>query len=110
MELPHLHLTETIIDFCAGVITRLGYTGIFLLMVCESMYVPIPSFAVMPFVGFVAHEVADGTRAEGPTLWVGTLVGALGGIVGSLLTYYFGLYAGPVGVRRWGRWVGLVEH
>ncbi|MBI3723562.1 DedA family protein [bacterium] len=106
-----LHLTQTIIDFCADVIRRLGYPGIFLLMVCESMYVPIPSFAVMPFVGFVAHRVANGDPAfEGcPTFWLGLLAAVLGGLVGSLLTYYFGLFAGPVGVRKLGPYVGLIE-
>lgn len=101
-------LTEKIVDLCASLITQLGYTGIFILMFCESMYVPVPSFAVMPFVGFVAHELATGKRTEGPEFWLGVIVGALGGLAGSLSTYYFGRWAGPVGVRKWGRYGGLV--
>ncbi len=101
-------LTERIVEFCASLIIRLDYIGIFILMFCESMYVPIPSFAVMPFVGFVAHEVADGKRAHAPDFWLGVIVGALGGLAGSLTTYYFGRWAGPVGVRKWGRYAGLI--
>jgi membrane protein DedA with SNARE-associated domain len=101
-------LTEKIIEFCADLITRLDYLGIFILMFFESMYVPVPSFAVMPFVGFVAHRVADGKVDKGPDFWLGVLVGALGGIAGSLTTYYFGKWAGPVGVKKWGRYGGLV--
>ena len=103
-----MHLTEHIIAFCADLITNLGYVGIFLLMFCESMYVPVPSFAVMPFVGYVAHQRFDGANAQAPEFWLGVLVGALGGIAGSLTTYYFGKWAGPAGVKRWGRFAGLV--
>src|SRR5437763_10528431 len=105
----HMGLTDWLIDFCANVIRTLGYTGIFVLMFFESMYVPVPSFAVMPFVGYVAYRVADHQIESGPTFWAGVLVGALGGLAGSITTYYFGRWAGPAGVRRWGRYVGLVD-
>ncbi len=101
-------LTKQVVEFCANVITTLGYPGIFILMFCESMYVPVPSFAVMPFVGFVAAEVAAGKMAGGPEFWPGVIVGVLGGLAGSLSTYYFGRWAGPAGVRKWGRYGGLV--
>jgi membrane protein DedA with SNARE-associated domain len=102
-------LTEKIIELCSSLITTFGYTGIFVLMFFESMYVPVPSEAVMPFVGMVAHQVVTGTRTEGPDFWLGVIVAAIGGLGGSLATYYFGRWAGPVGVRRWGRYGGLVE-
>jgi membrane protein DedA with SNARE-associated domain len=102
-----LHLTERIIDFCADFITRLGYTGIFLLMFAESTYVPMPSFAVMPFVGFVAHQIYKGTRTEGPEFWLGILSGVVGGLCGCLATYYLGLWAGPAGVKKIGRYAGV---
>jgi membrane protein DedA with SNARE-associated domain len=95
-------LTKFIVDFCAEVIRTLGYPGIFILMTCESMYFPIPSFAVMPFVGYVAAQGHVDFKT-------GVLVGALGGLFGSYLTYYFGRFAGPKGVRKWGRYAGLVE-
>jgi len=101
-------LTEHIIEFCAKLITDLGYTGIFILMFFESMYVPIPSFAVMPFVGFVAHRLYDGKVPNAPEFWPGVAVGALGGLAGSLTTYFFGKWAGPKGVRKWGRYAGLI--
>ena len=34
----------------------LGYPGITLLMILESMVVPLPSELVMPFAGFLAEE------------------------------------------------------
>lgn len=100
-------LTKWIVDFCANLINGLGYGGIFILMTCESMYFPIPSFAVMPFVGFVAHRTLD-SGGDGLSFWPGVLAGLLGGLAGSLLTYYFGYWAGPKGVKKWGRYVALV--
>src|SRR5205823_6283123 len=81
----------------------------FILMFCESTYFPVPSEAVMPFVGIVAAEVAEGRRPSGPDFWLGVVDGAIGGLGGSLASYYFGRWAGPVGVRRWGKYAGLVE-
>jgi membrane protein DedA with SNARE-associated domain len=103
-----MHLTQAIVDFCAELISKTGYIGIFILMFCESMYIPVPSEAVMPFVGFLAWQASTGARAEAPDFWIGVAVGVLGGIGGSLTTYYFGKWAGPVGVRKWGRYGGLV--
>ena len=104
-----MHPSEMIIDFCSNLITTTGYVGIFILMFCESTYFPVPSEAVMPFVGLVAAQVARGERPSGPEFWLGVIVGALGGLGGSLATYYFGRWFGPVGVRKWGRYAGLVE-
>src|SRR5438093_523453 len=103
-----MHLTEHIVKFCADLIENLGYVGIFILMFFESTYVPIPSFAVMPFVGFVAHEVALGSRPAGPALLLGVIVGALGGLAGSIATYFLGMRAGEVTVKKWGRYAGLL--
>jgi membrane protein DedA with SNARE-associated domain len=101
-------LTQFIVERCADLINSLGYVGIFILMFFESTYVPIPSFAVMPFVGFVAHEVFLGTRKSGPDFWLGILAGVLGGLCGSVTTYFLGRWAGPVTVKKWGRYGGLV--
>lgn len=104
-----MHLTEMILDVCSKVIVDFGYVGIFVLMFFESMYVPVPSEAVMPFVGIVAYEVSVNERPSGPEFWLACVVAALGGLAGSLTTYYFGKWAGPVGVRKWGKYGGLVE-
>src|SRR5437870_1754641 len=98
-----MHLSERIIEFCSDVITKTGYGGIFVLMFAESTYFPVPSEAVMPFVGLVAAKmVADGQPEAGAAFfWLGVIVAAVGGLGGSLSTYYFGRWAGPVGVRKW---------
>ena len=46
-------ITESLAAFGTHVIGSIGYVGVFLLMVAESMVLPVPSEAVMPFAGFV---------------------------------------------------------
>ena len=68
-----------ILDF----IQSLGYSGVFILMTLESALIPIPSEIVMPFGGFLAHK--------GILSFTGVvLAGAVGNLVGSLISYYIG--------------------
>jgi membrane protein DedA with SNARE-associated domain len=91
-------ITETVAAFGTHVIQSIGYAGVFLLMVAESMVLPVPSEAVMPFVGF--------SIAEGSLTWVGAILTAtLGSIVGSLVGYAIGRFGGRPFVNRFGRWV-----
>ena len=78
----------------------IGYVGVFLLMTAESMVLPVPSEAVMPFAGF--------TIAEGTLSWAGVIVTAtLGSIVGSLIGYAIGKFGGRPFVTRFGRYLLL---
>jgi membrane protein DedA with SNARE-associated domain len=96
-------MTELLIHYCRAVIEALGYPGIFVLMFAESTWIPLPSFAVMPFVGFSASQ-------GGPLDYTtGIIVGAAGGLAGSLTTYAIGYFGGPAGVRKIGRYAGLDE-
>jgi membrane protein DedA with SNARE-associated domain len=90
-------ITESIAAFGTSVIGAIGYAGVFLLMVAESMVLPVPSEAVMPFAGF--------TVAEGTLSWPGVILSAtLGSIVGSLAGYAIGRWGGRPFVARFGRY------
>ncbi len=43
-------------EFIIGFITEWGYLGIFLLMVAENLFPPIPSELIMPFAGYLASQ------------------------------------------------------
>lgn len=73
-----------------------GYAGVFLLMTAESMVLPVPSEAVMPFVGFL---VAEGTMSAA----LAVLLATLGSLVGSLLSYAIGRFGGRPLVVRYGK-------
>lgn len=60
-----------------------GYLGIFIVMVVENLFPPIPSEVVLPFGGYMA------TRSELETPYV-ILVSTLGSIVGAVILYAVG--------------------
>jgi membrane protein DedA with SNARE-associated domain len=95
-------ITESIAAFGTHVIGSIGYVGVFLLMVAESMVLPVPSEAVMPFAGF--------TIAEGTLSWAGVICAAtLGSIAGSLIGYAIGRFGGRPFLARYGRYLLLDE-
>jgi membrane protein DedA with SNARE-associated domain len=96
-------LTETISNFAIKCLDLTGYFGAGLLMALESMIAPIPSEAVMPFVGFL---VADGSW----NLWLAIAVTSLGSVTGSFISYYMGFYGGKPLVLKVGRYLLLNPH
>jgi membrane protein DedA with SNARE-associated domain len=91
-------ITESIAAFGTHVIGSIGYLGVFLLIVAESMVLPVPSEAVMPFAGF--------SVAEHALSWVGVIAFAtLGSIVGSLTGYAIGRFGGKPFLERFGRFL-----
>ena len=87
-------------DWIIQIITDLGYLGIFLVMLAESLFPPIPSELIIPFAGFAA--------ANGDLNLFGVLAAAtVGAVVGMLPWYYAGRLFGLERVRyladRFGR-------
>jgi len=67
-------------EWIISTITQWGYFGIFLLMVAENIFPPIPSELIMPFAGFAA--------AQGNLDFWGVLIaGTLGSLVGTSAWY-----------------------
>lgn len=96
-------LTAPIVDFAINLMQSAGYTGVAVLMIAESMILPVPSEAVMPFAGFL---IADGTFS-----WLGVIVfSTVGSIIGSLISYWIGAAGGRPLVQRWGKYVLVTHH
>lgn len=95
-------ITEFIAAWGTRIIDATGYAGVFLLMVAESMILPIPSEAVMPFAGFL---VAEGSMSAVAAVGFATL----GSLVGSLLSYALGRFGGRPLVSRFGKLFFLDE-
>lgn len=91
-------IVEFVSNVAINIISSLGYWGVFIAMTLESACIPIPSEAIMPFAGFV---VSEGKM----TLWGITIVGALGNLVGSLISYYVGLKGGRPLLERYGKYI-----
>ncbi|WP_310600583.1 DedA family protein [Desulfobulbus sp.] len=96
-------ITELITEIAVKILETTAYAGAFLLMALESMIAPVPSEAVMPFVGFL---VTDGKW----NLWLAVLATSSGSMVGSLASYAMGYYGGKPLVLKVGRYLLLNRH
>lgn len=96
-------LTEVISEIAVKILDTTEYAGAWFLMLLESMIAPVPSEAVMPFVGF---QVADGKW----DFWLALTATSLGSITGSLLSYWMGYAGGKPVVLKFGKYLLLNVH
>lgn len=89
-------------DSITDIVSQGGYLGIFLLMLAENVFPPIPSELIMPMAGFVA------ARGELDIVLV-ILAGTAGSVAGALPWYYAGALFGKNRLKRmatrFGRWM-----
>lgn len=91
-----------IILFLSQIVTstidHLGYWGVLILMTIESSNVPIPSEVILPYAGFLAQQ--------GQMNWhLAALVGGLGCLLGSMISYWLGLKLGRPFLWKHGKWL-----
>jgi membrane protein DedA with SNARE-associated domain len=92
-------------DWIAGLIGRLGYSGVIFLTFLENLCPPIPSELVIPMAGFVAEA-----RGE---MRVGLVIAAasFGSLAGATFWYVVGRKVGERRLRAWvdrhGKWLTL---
>jgi membrane protein DedA with SNARE-associated domain len=96
-------ITALIATYATATINALGYPGVFIFMVMESMVFPVPSEAVMPFAGFL---VAEGKFSFAAVVAVSTFAS----IVGSLLSYWIGKFGGRPFIDKWGKYFLINNH
>ncbi|MBI4037775.1 DedA family protein [Candidatus Curtissbacteria bacterium] len=99
-------ILEVLVFWVMGVISNLGYPGVFLLMALESALIPIPSEVIMPFSGFLVSEGRF-------NLVLVVFAGAFGNLVGSWAAYALGFYGEKAVVRKlvqkYGKFILLTE-
>jgi len=99
-------LIETILapiaQWIIHLISYAGYWGIILAMTIESACIPLPSEIIMPFSGYL---VTTGRF----NLWMVSLAGALGCLVGSTVAYWVGVWGGRPFLSRYGKYI-LISH
>jgi membrane protein DedA with SNARE-associated domain len=85
---------------------RHGYLAVFLLMLLETVFPPIPSEVTMPFAGFLASpdRPLDAVQLNFVAVAV---AGVLGNVVGSWFWYGVGFKLGRKPLDRYGRYVGV---
>ncbi len=95
-------LFEYITNLITAAMSVGGYPVLFILMALESMIAPVPSEAVMPFAGFL---VVNGRF----TLLGVIVVSALASLLGSLISYWIGIFGGRRFILRYGKYLLLDE-
>lgn len=96
-------ILKPVVDFVISIISNLGYAGVIFLMVLDSAMIPIPSEIILVFSGYL---VTTGTFEPISII----LAGSFGNVVGSILTYYFGLKFGRLFILRFGKYFFIKEH
>ncbi len=104
-----------VFDFLDGPVRQLvtdlydavGYVGVAVWVVIESVIIPIPSEIVLPFAGFLAAfpnaiEPLTGRPWSLPLIIV---AGTIGATVGALVAYAIGYFGGRPLLLRWGRYL-----
>jgi membrane protein DedA with SNARE-associated domain len=98
-----LVLFELFSDYITNLIGTFGYPGIILLMTLESACMPVPSEIVMPFAGFAVQQGRLEFFAVG-------MAGAIGCLIGSVLSYVVGYYGGRPLLEKYGRYILISPH
>ncbi len=99
-------MLDGLANWATDVIERLGYTGVFLMIVLENVFPPIPSEAILPLAGFLSGQ---------GEMWLpGVILAAtFGAVVGALILYTVGAWFGETRLRwlinRYGRWFAVSE-
>ncbi|MES2966546.1 MAG: DedA family protein [Patescibacteria group bacterium] len=88
-------MAEAVINF----ISQNGYWGVFILMVAENIFPPIPSEVVLPFVG---HSVAKGEL----NFVLALITASIGSFLGTLFWFALGWFAPAAKLEKFFRKYG----
>ncbi len=82
------------------ILITLGYFGLFLLLILETVFPPIPSEVILPLAGFLAGRSYLDIR-------LAITIATLGSYTGALILYGAGRYGGRSLLLRYGHWLRL---
>ena len=84
-------------------IEALGYAGVALLMAIESANIPLPSELILPYAGYLV-------QLGKMNIHLAALAGAIGCVLGSLPSYWLGMWGGRPFLEKYGRFLLLSPH
>lgn len=89
-------ITEFLAQYITKFMESTGYVTVFVAMIMESMVLPVPSEAVMPFAGFLVE-------AGKFSFSLVVLISTLGSITGSLISYAIGYFGEVEFLKKHGK-------
>ncbi|MBU0637018.1 MAG: DedA family protein [Patescibacteria group bacterium] len=96
-------IISVVTNFIINGISSLGYVGIGVMMAIESACIPLPSEIIMPFAGFLVTQGRFGLMEV-------AFAGALGCVVGSVITYAIGIWRGRDFIEKYGKYIFISHH
>ena len=95
-------IEERLLELARHLYEAIGWPGVVVLMAVESACIPFPSEVIMPLAGwFLVRDQGLGAQ----WLLLAAFYGALGNLLGSLLAYAAGAWAGRPLLLRYGRYL-----
>lgn len=94
-------IAQYIVPFLQDLFNALGWPGVVVIMALESANIPIPSEITMPLAGWILiPKSVSGLQA----FLIGGFFGALGCLIGSLISYWLGYVGGRPFVEKYGKY------
>jgi membrane protein DedA with SNARE-associated domain len=90
-----------------SIVHHYGYFGLLVLSLLSSACFPIPSEIAYGFAGALCTTAI--TAHAQFSIWGVIVVGTVGSLIGAVISYEVGRYAGRGIVDRWGKWL-LLSH
>ncbi|HSV42761.1 MAG TPA: DedA family protein, partial [Methanomassiliicoccales archaeon] len=97
-----INFIDAINQFMISLISSTGYLGIFIVMVVEGIFTPIPSETIIPFAGYLAS-----IGRFDP--FIVLLVATAGATIGSTIAYGLAWYIGRPIVTKYGKYLMFDE-
>lgn len=95
-------LIDPILQVMKDTIASWGYAGIVVMMAIESANIPLPSEAIMPTAGLLVQQ-------HKLNFHLAALAGAFGCVLGSIPSYWLGLFGGRPFLQKYGKYFLLRE-
>jgi membrane protein DedA with SNARE-associated domain len=94
---------ESFATWIQGIVSNVGYPGVFVLIMLESTLVPIPSELVMPFAGYMASKGEF-------SLPVILVINSVAALLGSGICYWIGVVGGKPFLVKYGKFFLIRQH
>jgi membrane protein DedA with SNARE-associated domain len=89
-------LIDPILQMIKDTVASWGYGGVVVMMAIESANIPLPSEAIMPTAGILVQQGKM-------NIHLAALAGAIGCLLGSIPSYFLGLYGGRPLLQKYGK-------
>lgn len=96
-------MTAKLLEIALFLVDKVGYLGVFVILILDNMGIPIPSEATLALAGNLA-------KSGEFNVWIVIILGTLAQTLGTYLAYLIGKYGGEPLIKRYGKYVLVSEH